>query len=610
MRNLKTYCLASCLVVLTMLVNPVQSVAQDDAISDVEIRRIEYGGLYRLQESYAILYDNKTAAAKLKAFRVAFLDDRGQVIFETETQTHPIDANIALYTLPAPVEAFQSVELSVLSLHAGEITDFPTEIGGILALNEVTEMPAQDPSESSEVTDDSESGSQSEAISVPETTDVPESEAGIDSAAADEPTGSETSGGAAAEIASGSAINENINSELGGDASSSAEPSPDEMGGDAADQGELGSGSDSLADAGDATSPAATAITTVNGSPVSPDTNPDVSVPYWLMWVLGVLTLFGVLFTLFKWKPFAKAKARPDKAALKDLDDAGVLFPVDSPNKDFTDSPFKAGDLNLLGGEMLIGEHDVLQKAYRATGRIGYAQKGIPTENDYSFGTGFLITDRHVLTNRHVHRGYRHLLLNPDDPGGIEFMAEKGLDASDFVAFKTQTPILLPGLDIAIYELVRPVKNRKPLTFKPVPAASLDGRKIAVIGYPDTREDLEDLEDEVLAVLEEDPIFAVKRLSWGHIFRHSTDDDETYGVETRIRKSKYKKFTMAAICHNASTMGGNSGSPVLDFETGDWVGVHFRGYPAFKKAEAANLAMAIDQLSSVTDVTDRPKNLS
>ena len=265
-----------------------------------------------------------------------------------------------------------------------------------------------------------------------------------------------------------------------------------------------------------------------------------------------------------------------------------------------------SGQLTASHVEMLSGPFDVLRDAYLATGRIGYAQKGIPNSEDYAFGTGFLITNQHVVTNRHVHGLYGHYLLNEKDPGGIEFVAEKGKADSDFVPFKSEQPLLLPGLDIAIYTLARPVTNRRPLKLKPTPPKDLHPRDVVVIGYPDTHTPEK---AEVLALVEEDPVFAVKRISQGQIFRHSTDTDIPIGVETSVSESKSSSFIVPAICHNAPTLDGNSGSPVLDIKDGSLIGVHFAGFKVFNQAEAANLAITIAQilegkpLKKLSDVT-------
>ena len=126
----------------------------------------------------------------------------------------------------------------------------------------------------------------------------------------------------------------------------------------------------------------------------------------------------------------------------------------------------------------------------------------------------------------------------------------------------------------------------------------MDGRNIVVIGYPDS---FNTDDPDILAALEEDPIFAVKRISQGQIFRHSTDIDAPYGVQATVVKDEKTEFPMPAISHNASTMTGNSGSPILDAKTGALLGVHFAGFKIFNKQEAANLAMAIAYIVEQND---------
>ena len=317
--------------------------------------------------------------------------------------------------------------------------------------------------------------------------------------------------------------------------------------------------------------------------------------------LLGAV-LAGLVILGFGAKAFlsAKTKPRPPKSVLNRIEPSGVLFPASPMLTGNVAAPLApAGQLAAAQLQMLSGPYAVLREAYQATGRIGYAQEGIPTAADYAFGTGFLISDRHVITNRHVHGLYGHYLLDDTDPGGIEFIAEKGKDASDFVPFDNQPPLLLPALDIAIYTLARPVKDRSPVQLKPIDIEDLHTRDIVVIGYPDTHTPDK---PEVLAVVEEDAVFAVKRISQGRIFRHSTDTDIPFGVETSVSENKSSKFLMPAICHTASTMGGNSGSPLLDIKTGNLLGVHFAGFKVFNREEAANLAMAIAQLTQCTEL--------
>lgn len=327
----------------------------------------------------------------------------------------------------------------------------------------------------------------------------------------------------------------------------------------------------------------------------------------WLILAATALALLAVAAVIFmrrigsagaansqQLSPQSSRLVRPSKP-LERPENGGVIFPTSPMLAGNVAAPLSpAGHLTASNLQMLSGPYQILRLAYNAVGRIGYAQEGMPTSEDYSFGTGFLITPNHVMTNRHVHGFYGHYLTSDEDCGGIEFIAEKDKDASDFIAFDGKPPLLLEGLDIAIYTLSRAAKGRMPIERLTIPTANLDGRNIVVIGYPDTHEPNN---PDILAAFEENPIFAVKRISQGQIFRHSTDTQNPFGVNVQVDKDDGEQFSMPAICHNASTLSGNSGSPILDVNTGALLGVHFAGYKIFNKKEAANLAMAIEQLT-------------
>lgn len=320
---------------------------------------------------------------------------------------------------------------------------------------------------------------------------------------------------------------------------------------------------------------------------------------------VGALAVFGAVVFLLK-KLFG---SKPNRApidngeipadAKKSLVPINTVAPLPQPKKKQKKPP--AAGMVFPGSAMtavssssgLAGPLVILHDALQATGRIGFAQQGVPTNDDVSFGTGFLISNRHVLTNRHVYEMYQTQLLN--EGGGIEFFAEKGSDATDFIPFSGKEPKFVQGLDIAIFELDAPVSNRTWLALEPVPSAELDGREIAVIGYPCPME----VTDEIKAVVEDDPVFAVKRLSEGKIFKHSTDTDAVYGVETAVSKIINPTGKLNAICHNASTLGGSSGSPVLDRATGQLVGVHFGYDVAHNWEEGANFAIPVEVIAKV-----------
>gem|GEM_PF-2074081 len=334
--------------------------------------------------------------------------------------------------------------------------------------------------------------------------------------------------------------------------------------------------------------------------------------PSWIIPAVIALLFLGVGMLLWLRRSHNTGNTKPARLAeppiklirpskpLERPDNAGVIFPASPMQAANVATPLSpAGQLTASKLQMLTGQYAALRPAYHATGRIGYAQEGKPTSKDYSFGTGFLITPNHVMTNRHVHGFYGHYLTCSEDCGGIEFIAEKDKDASDFIPFNGQPPLLLSGLDIAIYTLSRSAENRTPISRVPIPTEDLEGREIAVVGYPDTHDPNN---PDILAIVEDNPIFAVKRISQGQIFRHSTDNDDPYGVQVDVNEDDETKFPMTAICHNASTLGGNSGSPILDIKTGELLGVHFAGHKIFNQKEAANLAMAIAQLTEHSDI--------
>ena len=98
----------------------------------------------RLDKGYAIQYDNPNAAAKLNEFKIQFYKD-GNFVDETGIERFPLNGTIEAYGLARPVMGFNRANLSILSLYAGDITDFPSSAASIIALNQPTPVPDPTP---------------------------------------------------------------------------------------------------------------------------------------------------------------------------------------------------------------------------------------------------------------------------------------------------------------------------------------------------------------------------------------------------------------------------------------------------------------------------------
>ncbi|XXY50215.1 trypsin-like peptidase domain-containing protein [Sorangium sp. So ce269] len=177
-------------------------------------------------------------------------------------------------------------------------------------------------------------------------------------------------------------------------------------------------------------------------------------------------------------------------------------------------------------------------------------------------GTGFLVGPRTLATNRHVAelfaqgRGAR-LTFTPGLRASLDLKHEHARASS--MSFDILEPLLLhPYWDVALMR-VRAVDEPPFLRLLGQAPASLDGRPVAVVGYPmlDPRNDLERQRTLFRS------IFGCKRLAPGTLMGRERIRSYAHDVE--------------AVTHDASTLGGNSGSVVLDLETGQAIGIHFAG---------------------------------
>lgn len=197
-----------------------------------------------------------------------------------------------------------------------------------------------------------------------------------------------------------------------------------------------------------------------------------------------------------------------------------------------------------------------LRKCIRAVGRVDII--GHP-RLAYG-GTGFLVGPNLLLTNRHVASvfvngvGARNLALT--FRSRIDLKQEAGSEDSLLLTV-TKATMVHPYWDAALLTVTGVPGDLAPLTL--ASDAARGSRLIAVVGYPafDPRNNQE-VQREVFRNL-----FEKKRLQPGYITGAGVVSSFGHRVE--------------AATHDASTLGGNSGSAVVDVETGHVVGLHFAG---------------------------------
>jgi endonuclease G len=187
-----------------------------------------------------------------------------------------------------------------------------------------------------------------------------------------------------------------------------------------------------------------------------------------------------------------------------------------------------------------------------------------------NWGTGWVIADNVIVTNRHVaeqfaaRRGktirWRRTPSGDDMVPCIDFFEEYS-GAPDFEVDVDRVLFLAANgeddPDIALMHL----RHATALP-APIPLAEkdpLDGADIAVVGYP-ARDDLGRGSTPEMAARIFGDIYDVKRLAPGK-------------VQDSQRRNKRQWF----FTHDATTLGGNSGSVVLDMDSGAAAGLHFGG---------------------------------
>jgi Trypsin-like peptidase domain len=228
---------------------------------------------------------------------------------------------------------------------------------------------------------------------------------------------------------------------------------------------------------------------------------------------------------------------------------------------------------------------DGIRAAAMSVGRIGVP--GLP-QVPYA-GTGFLVAEDAVMTNCHV----AMVFSRAGSDGGWSF--QSGLEVNlDFVEdpdarhrhVASQRVMRIdgvigihPALDLALLRVSPDGAGRrpKPLTVMSHDPEPLAGRNVYLLGYPapDYRNDVR-----VQRSIFGDRFF-VKRLQPGAAMAPPP------GARFRIEPCSMGAELDDVMFHDASTLGGNSGSCVIDLESNHVIGLHFAGeYMRYNEAVA------------------------
>lgn len=205
----------------------------------------------------------------------------------------------------------------------------------------------------------------------------------------------------------------------------------------------------------------------------------------------------------------------------------------------------------------------LIEPLIRGIGRVeltGHPQRTLA-------GTAFVCGDRRLVTNRHVAQLFitgvgagAQLQFIPGITTSVDLKEEVGSSAS--LELKVTAPVLiLEEWDIAVLEVEELPSGVRPLPLAAVAPANLADRMAAVVGYP-SFDPMENLVEQIQIFRS---LFDKKRLQPGRL--KGIKLAQSFGREVQ------------ALAHDCTTLGGNSGSVVIDIATATVVGIHFTGQP-------------------------------
>jgi V8-like Glu-specific endopeptidase len=232
-------------------------------------------------------------------------------------------------------------------------------------------------------------------------------------------------------------------------------------------------------------------------------------------------------------------------------------------------------------GSLLDQERDSIRRVFQSVGRIEVAAGEGPSSMS---GTGFLVASDVVMTNRHVVESFSEREQDTWKfvPGLIPTIDYRGeRDSTTPMTFRLEEVLGVhdsPGIDLALLRVSRQTEHAaaapEPLMLAPQAPESPEGRDVYVVGYPAA--DAQRLTPPQVLQDIFGSTYEVKRLQPGKLMQ----------VDTERRT-----FT-----HDCSTLGGNSGSCVVDLKTGLVIGLHFGGSYRRANHAVALWALAEDPL--------------
>lgn len=203
-----------------------------------------------------------------------------------------------------------------------------------------------------------------------------------------------------------------------------------------------------------------------------------------------------------------------------------------------------------------------IQPLFRSIGRVDLAASySIPYGGTaFVVGRDLLMTNRHVAALFTVGLGLSGLRFQTGD-ASVNFKREVDSPPDDITSMIEVREVVMihPYWDMSLLRVSGLPADHQPLRLSVATPEDLEGNDVVAVGYParDSRNDL-DLQDRIFGKK-----YDVKRMHPGKLRRRES-----------IRSFEN---TVNAATHDSSTLGGNSGSAVVDVRTGEVVALHFAG---------------------------------